>query len=145
MYRMERAEWQAFAMHGTRTGKLATARADGTPHVAPVWFVLDSSDGEDRIVFNTAAHTVKGKALRRDPRFAMCVDAEEPPYSYVLFHATAALSADPAAMLAWSIRIGARYMGEDRGEEFGRRNAAPGELLVVGTITKVVAEANLAD
>jgi hypothetical protein len=30
------------------TGKLATVRMDGRPHVAPVWFVLDSSTaGED--------------------------------------------------------------------------------------------------
>jgi hypothetical protein len=26
--------------------------------------------------------------------------------------------------------IGARYMGAERAEEFGRRNAVPGELLV---------------
>jgi hypothetical protein len=36
-------------------------------------------------------------------------------------------------------------MGEERGAEFGRRNAVPGELLIVGTITKVVAEADIAE
>lgn len=145
MHRMERDEWLAFATHGTRTGKLATVRADGAPHVAPVWFLIDSSGGVDRIIFNTGANTLKGKALRRDPRFAMAVDDDTPPFSYAVFRAEATITEDPAELLAWAIRIGARYMGAERGEEFGRRNAVPGELLVIGTITSVVAEADLAD
>ena len=36
---------------GTRTGKAAVTRADGAPHVTPIWFVLDGDD----LVFNTAA------------------------------------------------------------------------------------------
>jgi len=145
MYRMERAEWLAFATHGTRTGKLATVRADGSPHVAPVWFVIDSSSDVDRIVFTTGSGTAKGKALQRDPRFAMCVDVDSPPFSYVVFHATAEISSSVEEMLPWAVRLGTRYMGAERGEAFGRRNAVPGELLVFGTITKVVAQANIAD
>ncbi len=143
-HRMERSEWLPFARHGQRTGKVAVVRADGTPHVAPVWFLLDTADGVDRIIFNTGANTVKGKALRRDPRFAMCVDTDGPPYSYVMFYATASVVDDPAAMLPWSIRLGARYMGEERAAEYGRRNAVAGELLSVAPVTKVVAEADLA-
>jgi len=145
MHLMARHEWLAFAGHGTRTGKLATTRADGTPHVAPVWFVIDEAADGDHLVFNTSATTVKGRALRRDPRFALCVDDETPPFSFVTFQAEARLSEDPAELLDWATRIGARYMGHDRGEEFGRRNAVPGELLVVGRITKVVAQAEIAD
>jgi hypothetical protein len=33
-------------------------------------------------------------------------------------------------MLPYSIEIGRRYMGDERGEEFGRRNAVEGELLI---------------
>lgn len=145
-HRMSREEWLPFVQDGTRTGKVAVVRADGAPHVAPVWFVIDTADGADRIVFNTGANTVKGKALRRDPRFAMCVESDDPPYSYVMFYAWAStIVDDPAVSLPWSTRIGARYMRPDRGEEFGRRNAVPGELLIIADITKVVAEANLAD
>ena len=43
MHVMDEAEWRAFVSHGTRTGKLATTRADGRPHVVPIWFVLDLS------------------------------------------------------------------------------------------------------
>jgi len=56
-------ERAAFLLHGTRTGKLATVRRDGRPHVQPVWFVLDE-DGT--VVFMTGSRTVKGRNLRRD-------------------------------------------------------------------------------
>ena len=59
---MDDAEWRAFVSEGTRTGKLATTRHDGRPHVVPIWFVLDGDD----FVFNTGAHTIKGRSLARD-------------------------------------------------------------------------------
>lgn len=143
---MERDEWLAFVMLGTRTGKLATVRANGAPHVVPIWFVIDTADPHtDRIVFTTAAKTVKAKALRRDPRFAVCVDDDTPPYAYVQFQAEAELSEDLDEMLPWATRLGGRYMGQDAAEAFGRRNAVPGEVLVRGTITRVIAEAYIAD
>jgi PPOX class probable F420-dependent enzyme len=144
MYTMDRDEWLAFVLHGTRTGKLATVRANGAPHLVPIWFLIDSPDGADQIVFTTGADTVKGKALRRDPRFALCVDEEAPPYSYVQFQAEARISEDLDEMLDWATRLGARYMGADRADAYGRRNAVPGELLIRGTITKVVARADIA-
>jgi hypothetical protein len=36
-------------------------------------------------------------------------------------------------------------MGEDVAEQFGKRNAVKGELLIRGRITKVVAQAAIAD
>lgn len=41
-------------------------------------------------------------------------------------------------MLPHSIAIGVRYMGAERGEEFGRRNAVLGKRLVRLTPTKVI-------
>jgi hypothetical protein len=38
-----------------------------------------------------------------------------------------------------------RYMGEQRAEQYGRRNAMPGELLVRITPNHVMAQANIAD
>jgi len=145
MYHMARDEWLAFVLSGTRTGKLATVRKDGSPHVAPVWFLIDSVDGVDHLVFNTGADTVKGKALKRDPRLAMCVDVDTPPFSFVQFQAEARISEDPDELLEWATRLGARYMGADDAEAFGKRNAVPGELLIHARITKVVALAEIAD
>ncbi len=141
---MARDEWWAFAEHGTRTGKLAVVTARGAPHVTPVWFVLAELGG-DAFVFTTGADTVKARALRRDPRVSMVVDDQEPPFSYVQFTAEASVSDDVAAMLPWAVRLGERYMGAERAEAFGRRNAVPGELLVTARITNVLAHAAIAD
>ena len=119
-------EIRAFLAHGTRTGKVATTRLDGRPHVAPVWFVLDGDD----LVFMTGADTLKGKTLRRDPRVALVVDLEEQPYAFVLVEGTVTISTDLEEMLPLSIRIAERYVDADAAEQFGRRNAVEGELLV---------------
>ncbi len=145
MYHMDRDEWLAFVMHGTRTGKLATVRKDGSPHVAPIWFLIDTADDGDHIVFTTGADTVKGYAVRRDPRLSMVVDVETPPFSFVQFQAEAVVSEDMTEMLDWATRLGGRYMGADQAEAFGKRNAVPGELLIRARITKVVALAEIAD
>ncbi|MGX1299460.1 PPOX class probable F420-dependent enzyme [Streptomyces albogriseolus] len=139
--KMTEEEWRAFVSHGTRTGKLATVRADGRPHLAPVWFVLDG----DEVVFNTGAATVKGRNLARDGRIALCVDDDRPPFAYVILEGRARLSEDPGELRHWAARIGARYMGEDRAEEFGARNGVPGELLVRVRIDKVLAEKGVAN
>lgn len=137
---MTEAQWRDFVMTGTRTGKLAVTRADGRPHVTPIWFVLDGDD----IVLTTDESGVKGKALRRDPRAALCVDDQEPPFSFVMIEGLATLSGDPDELRRWSAAIGARYMGADRAEEFGARNGVPGELLVRLRITRVVAQSDVA-
>src|SRR5207237_9708582 len=80
MRRMTDEEARAFMAGGTRTGKLAVVRRDGSPLVTPVWFVLDD---EHRLVFTTGADTVKGRALRRDPRCSICVDEASPPFDHV--------------------------------------------------------------
>jgi PPOX class probable F420-dependent enzyme len=139
---MSAAERRAFLTAGTRTGKLATVRADGSPHVVPIWFVLDD---DDSLVFTVDAASVKAKALRRDQRVSVCVDDEVPPYAVVLVEGSAILLDDEAAKLRYTTRIGGRYMGADRAEEFGRRNAVPGELLVRLPPTRLVARAGIAD
>jgi PPOX class probable F420-dependent enzyme len=125
-YDMSADERRAFLLQGTRTGKLAVPRADGSPHVVPIWFVLDGDD----VMFTTGDDNVKGKSIRRDGRAALCVDDDAPPYSFVTIAGTASWSDDLDEMLVWATRIGARYMGADRAEEFGRRNAVRGEILV---------------
>ncbi|MFF3462651.1 PPOX class F420-dependent oxidoreductase [Streptomyces sp. NPDC001984] len=133
--KMTDEEWRAFVSHGTRTGKLSTVRADGSPHVAPVWFLLDG----DEVVFNTGKETLKGRNLARDGRVALCVDDDRPPFHFVVLNGRARLSDDLDEVRHWATRIAARYMGEERAEEFGARNGVPGELLVRVPVVKVTA------
>jgi PPOX class probable F420-dependent enzyme len=135
MERMTDAEWREFAMTGTRTGKLAVTRADGRPHVTPIWFVLDGDD----VVFTTHESSVKVRELRRDPRATLCVDDQQPPYSYVMTEGEVTLSTELDELLRWATAIGGRYMGEDRAREFGERNGVPGEFLVRLRVAKVIA------
>jgi PPOX class probable F420-dependent enzyme len=134
-------QWRTFITEGTRTGKLATTRRDGRPHVMPIWFVVDG----DELVFNTGAETVKGRSLRRTGWASICVDDERPPFSFVTISGPVTVSEDLEEMLPWAIVIGARYMGEERGEQFGRRNAVEGELLVRLRAEHVVAQRDIAD
>jgi PPOX class probable F420-dependent enzyme len=129
----------AFLSAGTRTGKLAYVSTDGRPLVAPVWFIVEDSF----LVFNTGKDTAKGRALARDPRAALCIDLEEPPYGYVQVQGDAELSEDPGELVRTATAIAARYMGQDRAEEYGKRNAVPGELVVRLRPTKVIAAFNI--
>lgn len=126
---------------GTRTGMLGYVAADGRPLVAPVWFVVDGGD----LVLNTGRDTAKGRALARDPRVTICVDDPHPPYSFVQVQGIASLSEEPGEVRAVATRAGARYMGPERAEEFGRRNGVPGELAVRVRPTKVITAFNLAE
>ena len=133
-----------------RTAKLATVRADGRPHIAPIWFALDrSTAGPDApigdIVFNTAEGTVKGRNLIRDPRVALCIDDDQPPFSFAIVEGTATLSRDPDELLHWATVISGRYMGDDQAEAYGRRNGVPGELVIRLRPTRITAQARMAD
>lgn len=128
----------AFLQEGTRTAKVAYTSRDGRPLVAPVWFMIE--DGA--IVFNTGKDTVKGRALARDPRMTVCVDLEEPPYGFVQVQGEAEISEDPAELLRTATALATRYMGAERGAEFGKRNGVPGELVVRIRPTKVIAVLN---
>lgn len=130
----------AFLSHSTRTAKLGYLAKDGRPLIAPVWFVVDGQ----QLVFNTGKDTAKGRALSRDSRVAICVDDERPPFSFVQIQGTVSFSEDPAELVDTATRIGGRYMGADRAEEFGRRNGVPGELVVRVTPTKVIAAFDIA-
>ncbi|MER0484444.1 PPOX class F420-dependent oxidoreductase [Streptomyces sp. Edi2] len=138
---MTDATWRAFLSEGTRTAKIATTRADGRPHVAPVWFLLDG----DHLVFNTHKNTIKGRTLIRDGRVALCVDDDRPPFSFVTIEGRAQVSEDVPQVRDWAGRIAARYVGKDRAPEYGARNSVPGILLVRVLIDKVVALSGVAD
>ncbi len=124
-----------------RTAKLATVMKDGAPHVAPIWVALDGRD----LIFTTNTETLKGRAIRRDPRVSMCFDDERPPFSFVLVRATVSISEDLDDLLHWATVLGGRYMGDDVAEQFGRRNAVAGELLVRATPTRIVGVLDVAD
>ncbi len=133
-------EIRAFLVAPPKTAALATVRADGRPHAAPIWFDLDGDD----LVFTTWHTSVKAANIRRDPRVVLCVDDQTPPFAYALVEGTAAFD-ETADVTCWTARIGGRYMGADRADEFGRRNGIPGELVVRVRPTTIVAHRDVTE
>lgn len=141
MKSMSDEERREFLKAGKRTGKLATIRSDGRPHVVPVWYVVDGDD----ILFTSWYSTAKSKDMLRDPRVAFCVDDDQPPYSFVEVEGIAHIEQHAADLMQWATRIAARYMGEELAEGFGKRNAVEGEWLVRIVPDKFVAQTGIAD
>lgn len=139
---MPEGHWIEFLREQPRTGKLATVRKDGSPHVAPIWIDLDEAGN---IYFTTHHTSIKGRTIRRDPRVSLCVDDERPPFSYVVVEGDCEISEDLDALLHWATRIGGRYMGAGRAEEYGKRNGVAGELLVKIVPVKVIAKTGITD
>jgi PPOX class probable F420-dependent enzyme len=133
MRSMTASEARSFVAAGTRTAKLATVRADGRPHVVPVWFCLDG----DLLVFSTSSASVKARNLRTDPRAAVTVDEEVPPFAFVLVEGLATCLPRPDDFLSWTTRIARRYVGDERAEEIGRGYVAMDDLLVQVRITSM--------
>ncbi|NNE94731.1 MAG: PPOX class F420-dependent oxidoreductase [Acidimicrobiales bacterium] len=141
MREMTQAEVAAFLLEGTRTGKLAWVGKDGRPHVAPIWFTLDGDD----LIFNTHESSGKAKALRREGRASLVVDDQTPPYSFVKVDGAITFDDDLKRVREAATKIGGRYMGADRAEEFGNRNGVAGELLVRLTPDRISARAEVSD
>jgi hypothetical protein len=136
--------WQVFvAADPPRTAKLAAVRADGAPHVVPVWVALDEAADGVEVVFNTGLDTIKGRAIRRDPRVCLRWDDERPPFSFVTLHGRARMVEDPSEVREWAGRLGGRYLGQDRAAEMAERNGVPGQCLVRVRPERVVAMRDL--
>jgi PPOX class probable F420-dependent enzyme len=136
---MSRDEARDFLATGPRTGKVATATLSGSPHVAPLWFIVDGDDA----VFITTATSVKGRQLRANPRAALAVDDDTFPYAFVVVRGSVILEDEALDRRQWAVRIASRYVPE-RAEEFGARNDAPGETLVRLRLERVLGQADLA-
>lgn len=141
MQEMKAAERRGFLLDTARTGKLATVRPDGRPHVAPVWFDLDG----DTVIFTTWHESVKAENIRHEPRVSLCVDDEAPPFAFVLIEGVATLAGDDPNLRYWATRIAGRYVGDGRAEAYGRRNSVAGELLVRLSPSRIVARKNISD
>jgi PPOX class probable F420-dependent enzyme len=132
--------WAFLSSAPAHTGKLATTQKDGRPHVAPIWYVVD--DGS--LVFTTHAESLKGRNLRRDPRAAMCVDDERPPFAFAIVEGSVDISEELDDLRHFAAVIGGRYMGEDQAEAYGIRNGVPGELLLRLQPSRITSAADVA-
>lgn len=123
--KMTADEILAYIDEKPRTAHIATVRKDGRPHVSTIWVVRDG----DEIVFTTWHTSVKGRNLARTGQAALSIDDTSEGSSYVAIEGAVTIDPDPAQGRIWAGRLGGKYMGADRAEEFGERNGIPGEVV----------------
>ena len=140
---MTKVEIRNFLLQGTFTGKLGTINKNGTPHIVPIWYTLDD---EGNIIFNTGDNSVKAKNIRRENRVRLCVDDQTPLYSFVTIDGIAEIisNVEPDELFKWAKIIATRYMGNDKAEEYGKRNSSEDELLIKIKPTKVIGQKDIA-
>ncbi len=108
-----------------------------SPHVAPVWFVIDydpsSNDNKDfTVIFTTFHNSVKARHLISSPNVCLCVDDQKPPFSFTMINGTAEIEQDPKydELFSLTSRLDERYMGKEIAEKYGKRNAIKGEYII---------------
>jgi len=99
-------EIQEFLTTG-HTLQVATVGKDGTPHLAPMWFVMEG----DRVVFRSFTKSQKIVNLLRNPRLTVL---HERGLAYaelqgVMIQGTGRLIDDPAYVLETYRRLAAKY------------------------------------
>lgn len=95
-----------------RTAQLVTIRPNGTPHVAPVWFLWD----EGRVLVMADSGAVKIRNIRRNPAVALCVCTPDHPYEFVTVEGQASEQAEGLEDMVR--RTCVHYEGPERGAEF---------------------------
>ena len=147
---MSKREIKKFLMQGTLTGKLSTVKKDKSPHIVPVWFVLDESRNKVRrlgdIVFMTGVDSLKARNIQRFNKVSICVDDQMPPFSFVTVFGIARIyHYDQTKLFKWATRIAERYMGKGKAETYGRRNSSEDEVVIRVKPTKILAEKDIAN
>jgi len=147
---MTKSEIKEFLMKDTFTGKLATVKKNGSPHVVPIWFVIEEVNSRNRnkvgnIYFTTGRDSVKAKNIQRDSRVSICVDDQAPPFSFVSICGNAKLIPyRQKDVLKWATKIAERYMGKKNAKEYGERNSGEEEVLVRIRPIKIIAGKDVA-
>lgn len=151
MVEMSKKEIKKFLMNGTFTGKLATVKKDGSSHIVPIWFILDSGHKSrnskigDDIIFTTGSASAKAKNIQRDNRVSLCVDDQIPPFSFVTVYGTAKIQdCKQSDLFRFATKIARRYMGKENAELYGGRNSTEGEVLIRIKPIRIIAEKDIA-
>jgi PPOX class probable F420-dependent enzyme len=108
-----------------RIATLATVRADGSPHITPVWFRYEDGD----FVVSVDRGSVKHRNVERDPRVELCIDdRERPPFHTVIVRGRATVEGAPSA--EWRLSLAVHYLGEEMGRRYVETRDNPDAVLL---------------
>jgi PPOX class probable F420-dependent enzyme len=99
-------------LQGKHFGKLATTMKDGSPHVTPIWYMLEGG----KVLVNTTTNRVKYFNIKRDNRVCFLVDDG---YPYVILFGRARIAAERNGKKDIET-LAIRYTGEKAGRKAAR-------------------------
>jgi PPOX class probable F420-dependent enzyme len=81
----ELTEHDLALLRGPNFAHLVTLNEDGSPQVTPLWIDVDD-DGN--VLVNSAVGRKKDRNIRRDPRVAVSIHAQDDPYTWSAINGT---------------------------------------------------------
>ena len=124
MAKLTQLEIDAFLAE-PRIAHLATLRAAGTPHVAPVWFLWE--EGKAMVIAEQSA--IKVRNIRRNPAVALSVANAARPLAYVVLEGQAEII--EAGIEPMVKRICVRYDGPEKGTVFAQTLLDESQTVVI--------------
>ena len=92
--------------------RLSSMNANGTIHIAPVYFKYDYGD----IIMGTQDGTHKVRNIKRNPKVTLLIDNQTPPWKGVLIYGETVL--DYADVIAKRVMIFERYVPAENARKF---------------------------
>jgi PPOX class probable F420-dependent enzyme len=113
-----------------RNVTLATMRANGTPHLSPMWFYWDG----EQFYISTTRDRVKYKNLERNPSVSLCID-DVTGLTYVVAEGKAEIRTENI----WddTKKILVKYRGEEGGDAYLERLQKEPRVLIVLKPTRI--------
>lgn len=112
---------------------VSTIRPDGTPHMTPVWHLVDRGD----VVIGIEESSVKARNVRTNPAAALSVVADESPQKWLLVNGNATLSYERMEELVLALSV--HYMGVEEGEVYAKQAVIDSDFVLLRiTPTKAV-------
>jgi len=122
---MELSVQQEALLRRSRNGILSTVGADGSPHVAPVWYLW--TGGEIRV--STPGTTQKVRDIERNPRVALCVDDQVAAEYLTLYGRADIVTGERVTDLTWPLLLS--YLPEEEAAVRWKRINAGGSRVVI--------------
>ncbi|MEM0499974.1 MAG: pyridoxamine 5'-phosphate oxidase family protein, partial [Candidatus Korarchaeota archaeon] len=107
---LTRKELAQFLARGY-VARIATIKKDGSPYIVPAWFQYE----EPYFYFVARAKSIWVEHIKNDPRVAVQISRDDPPYTRVLVEGFAEIVEGPVVGGRWveiAHKMALRYLGD---------------------------------
>ena len=100
-------------LNSTIPARLAFVGRSGQPHVTPIWFLWRNG----AVVMSSFANSAKVRAIKHNPRVALTIDSEDPPYRVLRIRGSADIEIVDGIVDDY-VTCAHRYYGKTLGEKW---------------------------